>query len=290
MKLERSRTDSLPQLTPNASLLFAAFLCLAVPVRGDFIDSFAVGPQDLSLGPGQSHGADSVTSLDPLQVAWGGRYLSMVADADSGFRSLEVGFVSATVSGLSPGSLSIQAAIPYVEHVSSYEPALNLSYSGLSADWSAFDRITIRFSTPPTTNVAVQTSVYSAGNASWVDTVVPADTLSVTILFAELTGLTPANVTELSFQWSLPQQVSLVLRDIQVTGSGGAEVPRLNLVLVAGAVLSWPTNAVGFRLESSPSLTAPFSTVTNAPFVVGTNYTVTLPADQPAQYFRLSKP
>ena len=262
----------------------------APPATAAFIDSFAVGPQSLALGPGDSHASDYVTGLDPAEVLGGTRSLSILADADSGFRGLAEGSVSAVISGSAPGSLSIQAAIPHIEQSSSYEPAVSLDYGDIAADWSAFDRIVIRFSTPPSSNVTVQVSVGSAGLGSSVDASVSAGSPSVTILFSDLSGLTPTDINYLSFQWNLTREVSLTLRDIQVTGAGAPERPQLSLSLNSGVTLSWPTNAPGFFLESTTNLATSFSTVTNEPVVAGTHYTVTLPVAYPAEFFRLHKP
>jgi hypothetical protein len=54
--------------------------------------------------------------------------------------------------------------------------------------------------------------------------------------------------------------------------------------------LSWPTNAVGFSLQCSPSLNGMFSAITNTPSVSGTNFLTTLPSTKPATFFRLAKP
>ncbi len=54
------------------------------------------------------------------------------------------------------------------------------------------------------------------------------------------------------------------------------------------ATLLWSTNAVGWELQSSPSLTATnWSTVTNAPAVVTTNFSLTIPTSEQQQFFRL---
>ncbi len=55
-------------------------------------------------------------------------------------------------------------------------------------------------------------------------------------------------------------------------------------------VLSWPTNALGFSLQSAANLdVASWAAVTNAPAIVGTNYSVTLSAVQQVQFFSLKK-
>ena len=56
--------------------------------------------------------------------------------------------------------------------------------------------------------------------------------------------------------------------------------------------LGWPTNAVGHRLESAESLTAPiWNTVTNTATIASTHFFVTLPNGGGSQrYFRLRRP
>jgi hypothetical protein len=55
-------------------------------------------------------------------------------------------------------------------------------------------------------------------------------------------------------------------------------------------VVSWPTNALGFALQSSTSINiGSWTAITNAPIVVGTNYTVTLNATNPVQCFSLKR-
>ena len=55
-------------------------------------------------------------------------------------------------------------------------------------------------------------------------------------------------------------------------------------------VLSWPTNAVGFLLQSSLAVTGTYANVTNSPSVVGATYAATLPRTNTASFFRLMKP
>ena len=56
-------------------------------------------------------------------------------------------------------------------------------------------------------------------------------------------------------------------------------------------ILSWPTNAVGFTLQSTLQLspTAIWVDVTNAPAVVGTQFTITNCFSSSAQFYRLRK-
>jgi hypothetical protein len=58
-----------------------------------------------------------------------------------------------------------------------------------------------------------------------------------------------------------------------------------------GLTLSWPLVSAGFTLQSRSNLMSG-SWVTNslpAPQIVGTNYQVTVPATNQAQFFRLSR-
>lgn len=71
---------------------------------------------------------------------------------------------------------------------------------------------------------------------------------------------------------------------------GGA--PQLNISSDGqNAILSWPTNALGFTLECATNLTPPaaWSLVTNAPVLVAGQYSVTNPLTGPQQFYRLSR-
>jgi hypothetical protein len=57
------------------------------------------------------------------------------------------------------------------------------------------------------------------------------------------------------------------------------------------AELSWPTNAVGWNVESAMSLPATtWQVVANNPGIVGTNFIVTVGTTNAQQFFRLHKP
>jgi hypothetical protein len=53
--------------------------------------------------------------------------------------------------------------------------------------------------------------------------------------------------------------------------------------------LTWPTNAVGYVLQSSTAVPGSYVDVTNARAVDGTNYSTTLPRTNAASFFRLIK-
>jgi hypothetical protein len=56
------------------------------------------------------------------------------------------------------------------------------------------------------------------------------------------------------------------------------------------AALSWPTNAASWVLQSADSLTATnWDTITNVPAVNGTNFSLSISANRPQQFFRLLK-
>jgi len=72
-----------------------------------------------------------------------------------------------------------------------------------------------------------------------------------------------------------------------------APVPVLKVQLLGGdCILRWATNAVGYRLESSPGF-APavtWESVGESPETVGAEYKVAFPAGAAARYFRLVMP
>jgi hypothetical protein len=72
----------------------------------------------------------------------------------------------------------------------------------------------------------------------------------------------------------------------------GSPPPILTIALTNSnlVLLSWPTNAVGFLLQSSRAASGNYADVTNVPTVVGTNYLTTLPRTNAASFFRLRKP
>jgi hypothetical protein len=51
--------------------------------------------------------------------------------------------------------------------------------------------------------------------------------------------------------------------------------------------LSWPVAAAGFSVLAKPTLTSTWTTVTNAPTLVGNNWQVIIPTSNSAQFFRL---
>ena len=56
-------------------------------------------------------------------------------------------------------------------------------------------------------------------------------------------------------------------------------------------ILSWPTNAIGFTLESTLQLTPPaWVAVTNPPVLLGAQWTVTNTFSASQRYYRLRKP
>ena len=69
--------------------------------------------------------------------------------------------------------------------------------------------------------------------------------------------------------------------------------PRLSIATSAPfqAALSWSTNAAGFTLETTFALPASsWNAVTNVPVVLGSQFSVTVPATNAQQYFRLRQP
>jgi hypothetical protein len=84
--------------------------------------------------------------------------------------------------------------------------------------------------------------------------------------------------------------------EIEASDVQGPNVPlsTSNAALTASAsggnaVLSWPVATAGFAVESSPSLNpgTPWTTLTNAPTLVGNRWQLTVPNSQTSQFYRL---
>ena len=66
--------------------------------------------------------------------------------------------------------------------------------------------------------------------------------------------------------------------------------PLLTLIPYGtNVILTWPTNAVGFTLQSTTNLGAAWTTNSPAPFVIGGQNVVTNPLAGPQQFYRLSQ-
>jgi hypothetical protein len=81
--------------------------------------------------------------------------------------------------------------------------------------------------------------------------------------------------------------------EIQATDIlGPNQLPTTNVTVTvsrsAGNVtLSWPVGAAGFSVQSKPTLIGLWTTLTNAPALVGSNWRVIVPTSNTAQFFRL---
>jgi hypothetical protein len=71
----------------------------------------------------------------------------------------------------------------------------------------------------------------------------------------------------------------------------GSPPPVLTITLANSnsVVLRWPTNAVGFVLQSSLAVTGSYANAGISPSVIGANYTTLLPRTNAASFFRLRK-
>ncbi len=104
---------------------------------------------------------------------------------------------------------------------------------------------------------------------------------------------TPGHIYSLTFQLHDLNAVYPDSAPFNMTFTPWVDYFPLNLVRSdAGHVrLSWSTNAVDWKLMSSPELNSSgFTLVTNAPDVVGTNFEITIPAAQAQQFFQLKLP
>jgi hypothetical protein len=185
----------------------------------------------------------------------------------------------------------VDEANPYPATI--YEPWIYLAYQsqGSPADWTAFDRIVITFSAPPTADMNLQTTVTS--DITWAaESDVATGTNSVTILFSDLFSAEPeftgSNVVNCAFSFDPPIFESFAIGSIQLIETAAAPLPCISAVKNGnGITLTWPTNAAGFSLHHTTDITQSFCAVTNEPVVDGTNYSVTLPCVCPAEFFCL---
>jgi hypothetical protein len=68
-----------------------------------------------------------------------------------------------------------------------------------------------------------------------------------------------------------------------------AAFPVLTIASSNGATVSWPTNAVGYTLQSSSAVTGPYANSTNTITIVGTNFSAVVWTPQSTEFFRLKK-
>jgi hypothetical protein len=265
--------------------------CRSMPGQVAYIDDFAVGPQSLYIGVGDASDMGWVSGLDTNQLLWGSRSLTIQADQNgSGFRPLESGDFTLSVSGTSPGALQVQVAESAVPPETAYEPWIYLSYplEGPAADWSAFDRIVIHFTAQPTANMYVQAWVNSDGTSMSASATALAGTNSLTFPFSSLlaydgTPCAGSNITACSFSFSPPMVEDFTIGDIEVDAPPCLCAAQCE----SGLTLAWPTNAAGYVLQHSTNLALGFVPVAGIPAVVGTNYSVVMPCSCQAEFFSL---
>ena len=238
----------------HLAVLPVLLAAISLPAQTNFIDSFAVGPQSYHIGPGDASAGGSVSGLDTNQVVWGSRSFTIYADQKGcGFRQLDGGDISVSVNASTPGTLNVAVAELASPGDSDYAPWIYLSYqsSGAAADWSDCDRMVITFSTPPTTDMLLQTYVTTDITTWYAGITVAAGTKSVVILFSDLvptdTPFTGSNVLSCSFSFSPPMDELFAISSILVIkGSPGPSLPCLNAArCTEGLQLTWPTNRHG---------------------------------------------
>jgi hypothetical protein len=67
-------------------------------------------------------------------------------------------------------------------------------------------------------------------------------------------------------------------------------VPALGASTVGNQIVfSWPTNAMGYALQSADSLTGGWSNVTSGTTIIGTNYVFTPAMNSSSAFFRLAQ-
>jgi hypothetical protein len=102
------------------------------------------------------------------------------------------------------------------------------------------------------------------------------------------------------FTFIAPSSTTTLSLSAQMNGTGVAYLidnivmqptPSVKASIVgADFVLSWPTNALGFVIQSSTNLvTGSWLDATSSPVIVGSNYSIALSATQESCYFRLKR-
>jgi hypothetical protein len=94
------------------------------------------------------------------------------------------------------------------------------------------------------------------------------------------------------FSGSAQHDATLSNLSLQITTlTEVAPLIRFRRIDALNAELSWPTNAVGWNVESAMSLpTATWQALANNPAIVGTNFIVMVGMTNAHQFFRLHKP
>ena len=85
--------------------------------------------------------------------------------------------------------------------------------------------------------------------------------------------------------------IRLTDAEISALATPPVQAPPLKILLSAnGIVLSWPAAATGFNLETTVQLSpASWLPVANPPIGSGNDFTLTLPVESGARFYRLKK-
>jgi hypothetical protein len=123
------------------------------------------------------------------------------------------------------------------------------------------------------------------------------------LTFDKVSGSTPATLSDsitpqspddqtFAYQWDVTLSAGQTFI-VTLTNSIRLEPVVLNIAPSGSDIkISWPTNSfVGFRLQSSTNIGAgsDWTTVTNLPAVVNTQYQVSVPITGSAQFYRLQQ-
>jgi hypothetical protein len=101
----------------------------------------------------------------------------------------------------------------------------------------------------------------------------------------------PYTATSSGVTLSLTAQINGTSTSYDVDNIVVQPIPSLGIQISgANTILSWPTNSLGFSLQSAASLdSGSWNVITNTPIAVGTNLTVTLSATNQVQFFNLKR-
>jgi hypothetical protein len=159
----------------------------------------------------------------------------------------------------------------------------------VTANWMVLDPITFTSQNGATLTKQPDLSILASGFSPNTDIY----TITTSTTLIGITGIRLEMLSDASLPLNGPGRSSgngnFVLTEMTVE-TMPEPLPQLRITVPAPseAALSWPTNADGFALVTTFSLPASsWIAVTNVPVILGSSFSVTVPAPNAQQYFRL---
>ena len=228
-------------------------------VHAAWIDSFATGPQTVQL-VGGTYPSDRITStldgMDTAQVFSGTRSVQLVADLEAGFRGLvNTDSISAVINGTTPGAVTCVMNIANEEGAMPYHPGVVFNYwSDTPVDWSAFDRLIVDVTTPPSQTMTLSVNLNWSTSGDEVQVTVNPGATQVEVPLSAFNGVVAAEIQGVSFEFMTAETDTFALGGFRL--AGGVSRPQLDIALTRTnhVILSWPVSAAGFVAQQSPTV------------------------------------